>query len=103
MKALVFVVVVLLAGIVGLGFYRGWFRLSMVNTDHQPSATITVNKNKFHEDEQKAKDDVQGAGGKGQVRGRQSDGQVQITAAPTLRRPYAHKIPTAGRAGNSPI
>jgi cytochrome c-type biogenesis protein CcmH/NrfG len=60
MKALVFVVVVLLAGIVGLGFYRGWFRLSMVNTDHQPSATITVDKNKFHEDEKHAKDTVQG-------------------------------------------
>jgi hypothetical protein len=62
MKALVFVVVVLLAGIVGLGFYRGWFRLSMVNSDQQPSATVTVDKNKIHEDEQKAKDTVHGFG-----------------------------------------
>jgi hypothetical protein len=62
MKALVFVVILLLAGIVGLGFYRGWFRLSMVNTDQQPSATITVDKNKIHEDEQKAKDTVHGLG-----------------------------------------
>jgi hypothetical protein len=60
MKALVFVVVLLLAGIVGLGFYRGWFRLSMVNADHQPSATITVNKDKIHEDEKQAKDTVHG-------------------------------------------
>jgi hypothetical protein len=97
------VVVLVLIGIAGLGYYRGWFAFSTNSKDQTPSATITVDENKFHEDEQKAKDDVQGAGGKGQVRGRQSDGQVQITAAPTLRRPYAHKIPTAGRAGNSPI
>ena len=62
MKALVFVVVLLLVGIVGLGFYRGWFRLSMDNADHQPSATITVDKDKIHADEQKAKDKVQGFG-----------------------------------------
>jgi hypothetical protein len=62
MKALVFVIVLLLAGIVGVGFYRGWFRFSMDSTDHRPSATITVDKNKIHEDEQKGKDMVQGFG-----------------------------------------
>ena len=62
MKALVFVLVLLLACIVGLGFYRGWFRLSMQSMDNQPSATITVDKDKIHEDEQKAKDKVQGFG-----------------------------------------
>jgi hypothetical protein len=60
MKALVFVLVLLLACIVGLGFYRGWFRLSMQSMDNQPSATITVDKDKIHEDEQKSKDKVQG-------------------------------------------
>jgi hypothetical protein len=59
MKTLVFVVVLLL---IGLGFYRGWFRLSTDNKDQQPSATVTVDKDKFHEDEQKAKDKVQGFG-----------------------------------------
>jgi acyl dehydratase len=34
----------------------------MVNTDQQPSATITMDKNKIHADEQKAKDTVQGFG-----------------------------------------
>jgi hypothetical protein len=62
MKTLVFVVVLLLAGVAGLGLYRGWFRLSTNNTDHQPSATVTVDKDKIHEDEQKAKDKVQGFG-----------------------------------------
>jgi hypothetical protein len=60
MKALVFVLVLLLAGIIGLGFYRGWFRLSMESMDNRPSATITVDKDKIHEDEQKSKDKVQG-------------------------------------------
>lgn len=60
MKALVFVLVLLLVGFAGLGFYRGWFRLSMESMDHQSSTTLTVDKDKIHEDEQKAKDKVQG-------------------------------------------
>lgn len=60
MKNLVVVVVLLLVGVVGLGFYRGWFGLSTNNADHQSSATVTVDKDKIHEDEQKAKDKVQG-------------------------------------------
>jgi hypothetical protein len=51
MKALLVVVVLLLVGIAGLGFYRGWFHLSTNSTDQQPSATITVDKDKFHTDE----------------------------------------------------
>ena len=62
MKALMFVVVLLLVVIAGVGFYRGWFRLSMENSDHQPSATITVDKDKIHEDEQKSKDKVKAYG-----------------------------------------
>jgi len=58
------VVVLVLIGIAGLGYYRGWFSFSTNSKDQTPSATITVDKNKFHEDEQKAKDDVQGAGQK---------------------------------------
>ena len=64
MRNLMFVVVLLVVGIAGLGYYRGWFALSTNGTDQMPSATITVDKDKFHEDEQKAKDKVQGAGQK---------------------------------------
>ena len=53
---------VLLVGIVVLGFYRGWFRVSTSHADQQPSATFTVDKDKIHADEQKAKDKVQGFG-----------------------------------------
>ena len=61
MRSLMLVVVLVLIGIAGLGYYRGWFAFSTNSQDQTPSATITVDKNKFHEDEQKAKDDVQGA------------------------------------------
>jgi hypothetical protein len=62
MKKLVVVVVLLLAGLAGLGFYRGWFTLSTENADHKPSATFTVDKDKIQEDEQRAKDKVQSFG-----------------------------------------
>ena len=64
MKALLFLVVLLLVGIAGLGFYRGWFHLSTNSTDQQPSATITVDKDKLHADEEMAKEKVQGLGQK---------------------------------------
>jgi len=57
-----FVVVLLVVGIAGLGYYRGWFAFSTNGTDKSPSATITVDKDKFHEDEQTARDKVQGLG-----------------------------------------
>jgi hypothetical protein len=59
-----FVVVLLLVGIAGVGYYRGWFAFSTNGTDQMPSATITVDKDKIHADEQKARDDVQGFGQK---------------------------------------
>ena len=62
MRKLAVVVVLLLAGVVGFGFYRGWFRVSTDNTNHMPSATITVDKDRIHDDEQKAKETVQGSG-----------------------------------------
>ncbi|MGA2255778.1 MAG: hypothetical protein ABSG53_14120 [Thermoguttaceae bacterium] len=62
MRNLMFVVVLIVVGIAGFGYYRGWFAFSTNSADQTPSATITVDKNKFHEDEQKARDDVQGFG-----------------------------------------
>jgi hypothetical protein len=64
MKTLLVVVVVLLVGIAGLGFYRGWFHLSTSGTAQQPSATITVDKDKIHADEKMAKEKVEGLGHK---------------------------------------
>ena len=59
MKTLAFLFVLLLGGIVGVGFYRGWFQLSTDTTNQRPNATISMDKDKIHADEQKAKDTVQ--------------------------------------------
>ena len=48
--------------IASVGYYRGWFAFSAISADQTPSATITVDKAKFHADEQKAEEKVQGAG-----------------------------------------
>ena len=62
MRTLMFVVVLLLVGVVGVGFYRGWFQVSTDNTDQRPSATVTVDKNKIHADEQKVKEKMEDFG-----------------------------------------
>jgi hypothetical protein len=62
MRNLFIVVVLVLACIAGVGFYRGWFNLSSSNGDRTPSATLTMDKDKIHADEQAAKDKMQGLG-----------------------------------------
>ena len=47
MRLLLVLIVLLLVGIAGLGFYRGWFRLSTNSTNQRPSATITVDKDRI--------------------------------------------------------
>jgi len=64
MRAFLIVVVVLLAGIAALGFYRGWFHLSADNTDQKSSTTFTVDQNKISADGEKAKESVQEFGDK---------------------------------------
>ncbi len=56
MRTLFVVVVLLLVIIAGVGFYQGWFHLSTNSTDQESSATITVDKEKIHQDEQTVKD-----------------------------------------------
>ncbi len=64
MKTLLVVFVVILVGIAGLGFYRGWFNLTTNTPDQKPSATITVDESKFHADEEKVGEKVRGIGQK---------------------------------------
>jgi hypothetical protein len=62
MRRLLVVLVLFVAGIAGLGFYRGWFQLSTNRADQKPSATLTVDKDKIHADEEMAKTKVEGLG-----------------------------------------
>jgi hypothetical protein len=64
MKGFCAFVVLLLIAIVGFGFYRDWFHISSENEDHKSNLTISVDKGKINEDEQKAKDKVHDLGHK---------------------------------------
>jgi hypothetical protein len=54
MKRLLCVLVLLVAGVVGLGFYQGWCQLASDSSDRKIHITATVDKDKFQEDEKKA-------------------------------------------------
>ncbi len=60
MRNLMFAVVLVVIGIAVVGYNRGWFAFATNGTDQKPGATVTVDKEKFHEDEQTAKNKVQG-------------------------------------------
>jgi hypothetical protein len=68
MRSLMFLAVLLLIGIVAVGFYRGWFQLSTDTVGQRPSATITVDKDRIRADEKKAKEEVKGFGQKAKKR-----------------------------------
>ena len=57
-RAFLFVVVVLVVGIAGLGFYRGWFQLSSDTdqADHKVNTTFTVDEDKIREDKEKVQE-----------------------------------------------
>ena len=58
MKAFLFVVVLLLVGIAGVGFYRGWFHLSSDtdHAEHKVNTTFTVDEDKIREDKEKVQE-----------------------------------------------
>jgi len=55
MRAFLIVGVLLLVGIGGLGFYRGWFQISSTrdNTENTVDTTFTVDETKIQEDKHK--------------------------------------------------
>jgi len=62
MKGLILVLVLLVAGFVGLGFYMGWFQLSSNSGDNKASITLSVDNNKIQQDKGKAVNKVQEMG-----------------------------------------
>ena len=73
-----FVFVLLLVGIVVLGFYRGWFQFSTNGTESRTTvqATITVDQDKIHEDEQ-GQNKVQGFGQEAKTKTGDQAGKVE--------------------------
>lgn len=62
MKGFLCVCVLLVVGVVGVGFYQGWFHLSTDKADDKSNFTLTVDQDKFKKDEEKAKEKIQDLG-----------------------------------------
>ncbi len=62
MKTLALVLVLLVAVIAGLGFYRGWFSLASKSADAESKITLTVDKDKIQEDRTAATESVENLG-----------------------------------------
>jgi hypothetical protein len=62
MKRLLLVVVLVGAGVVGLGFYRGWFQIGSDKADGKSNLTLSVDTEKFQEDRKTAVAEVQDLG-----------------------------------------
>ena len=60
MRRFLIVLVLIVAGVAALGFYRGWFHLTSDKAADQSNVTLTVDKDKIQQDKQKAQDKVQG-------------------------------------------
>jgi hypothetical protein len=56
--------VLLVAGVVGVGFYLGWFHLATDRTNQKTNITITVDQGKIQGDKEKAKERIQDVGEK---------------------------------------
>jgi hypothetical protein len=64
MRRLLFVIVLIGACVVALGFYQGWFRIRSDNTDGKSNVTLSMDKDKIKEDEKKAQEKVEDVGNK---------------------------------------
>jgi len=62
MRGFLFVLVLLVVAIAGVGLYRGWFQVSTQQTEGNSTVSVSMDKNKLKEDEEKVKDKVQDLG-----------------------------------------
>jgi hypothetical protein len=64
MKRLFILLVLLVGGVVALGFYRGWFDVKYEKApDGKGQVTATVDNDKIEADKKRAAEKVQGLGG----------------------------------------
>jgi hypothetical protein len=62
MRRLFVVLLLLVAGVAALGYYRGWYTLDWEKTGNQGQLTGTVNEDKFEADKKQALEKVKGLG-----------------------------------------
>jgi len=58
MRGLLFVLILIVGGVAGLGFYLGWFRFASASADGKTNITLTVDQNKIDADKKKAEEKV---------------------------------------------
>jgi hypothetical protein len=65
MRKLLFVLLLLIGGVVGLGFYRGWFSSATTRDPEsgRQGVQFEIDKNKITPDIEKAKQKIGGTGG----------------------------------------
>ena len=59
MKTLLIILVVLAAGVIGVGFYRGWFEVSSDKDDPNKNVKLSYDEEKFKDDTAKAQQKLQ--------------------------------------------
>ncbi|MFL5244076.1 MAG: hypothetical protein ACJ8FY_18385 [Gemmataceae bacterium] len=64
MNRIIIVLVVLIGGVIALGMYQGWFAFTTANSENKANVNIKIDKDKIHEDEQRAVKKVQELGHK---------------------------------------
>jgi len=62
MNRLLIVLVLVVIGVAGLGYYLGWFRVDKTNADGQTHITLTVDQKKIQADEKRALEKVRDVG-----------------------------------------
>ena len=63
MKALLIVLALVVAAVVGLGYYRGWFHVSSDGADGNPNITFSADPGKIQDDEKAALEKAHDMGG----------------------------------------
>jgi hypothetical protein len=64
MRGLLVVLVLVVIGVVAVGYYRDWFKVGAANDNKAVNVNVTVDKAKIKEDEEKAKQKLKEVGGR---------------------------------------
>jgi hypothetical protein len=90
MKRFMIFLVLVVACVAGLGFYRGWFQVASETNDDKRNVTFTADPSKIKDDEQKVVEKVKDMGhqvkGKAAASTEKNEDQTARTAPPSQTR-----------------
>jgi hypothetical protein len=85
------ILVVIVACIAGLGFYRGWFHVGSDANDDKRSVTFTADPNKIKDDEKQVVEKVKDLGHQAKGKAAASTGKTKDETASTAQRPESQE------------